>query len=126
MKRYLKFIVLILSLGMFLLPKDNLLAKDLVTTCCQSENKSDKHEKETCCSTKDGKHTNSSEHKKQCSNDCCTTCVGCSIHGNILFSKYLNLDEVLYSSPVYTQNSFTYITPILSDGLKEIWQPPKL
>ena len=127
MKRYLKFIVLIISLGIFLLPKDNLLAKDLVTTCCNEENSNNTHEGMSCCSKKDQKSSSStSTDKNQCKDDCCVTCVGCSIHANILFTKYFNVQDYLTPSPLHKQNTFSYITPLLSDGLKEIWQPPKL
>lgn len=107
-----------------MIPKDNFYAQASQETCCKKESKSD-----DCCKNN---HTSSKEHhskdkesKSSCNDDCCTLCVSCAPFLEITPSKsLLSLDLSHFN---LTQNlQFQYSDPYVSDGLKDIWQPPKL
>lgn len=103
------------------------MAKDLVSLCCkkESENKKSCHDKKSCCSDHEKSDT-STKHTDNCKDGFCSSCIGCSIHGNILLTKYFNVKDYLLSKVTDNQNSYAYLTPHFDDRLKEIWQPPKL
>ncbi|SHK98165.1 hypothetical protein [Chryseobacterium polytrichastri] len=122
--KLVQILTIIFCLGIFLIPKDNFYAQASQETCCKKESKSD-----DCCKNH---HTSSKEHhskdkesKSSCNDDCCTLCVSCAPFLEITPSKsLLSLDLSNFN---LTQNlQFQYSDPYVSDGLKDIWQPPKL
>ncbi|MBQ0151758.1 MAG: hypothetical protein KBS61_02545 [Chryseobacterium sp.] len=112
----LQFILIIFCLGLFLIPKDNFYAQASQENCCSSKSS------DCCKSDQDSNHKSSS--KNTCNDDCCSFCMTChsfienfSIQPTIALLSYFSPNKDLH---------YTYANPYLSDGLKEIWQPPKL
>jgi len=120
--KLVQILTIIFCLGIFLIPKDNFYAQASQETCCKKESKSD-----DCCKNHhtSSKEDHSKESKSSCNDDCCTFCVSCAPFLEITSSK--NLLSLDFSNFNLTENlQFQYSDPYVSDGLKDIWQPPKL
>jgi len=117
-----QIITIIFCLGIFLIPKDNFYAQASQETCCKSDSKMD------CCKNSHKDHStkkdNDKEKQSSCNDDCCSSCVLCYTFIETPFSKSLYLEFSYYKANKNLQ--FQYSDPHISDGLKEIWQPPKI
>lgn len=107
---------MILSLGIFILPKQMISAQQTEMSCCKKESK-----KEDCC--KD--HHQKSDNKSHgCDDGCCSSCNTCT---TFVFNPVLIEEAIISSNKVVDKTSaFRYQEPFISLSLKEIWQPPKI
>ena len=116
----IQLLLIIFCLGIFLIPKDNFYAQASKENCCKSESKM------SCCekshdnhNSKDGK----SKHKS-CNDDCCSSWMTCKTFVENNFAK--NNTWGIPSFKTISKIQVQYADPYISNGLKEIWQPPKL
>lgn len=119
MKGKLQFLLLILCLGIFAMPKQLLSAPESTMECCEKRDSS-----EQSCHEENNKTSETSK-DTGCTGSCCTSCGVCSVTvtpalvDNLLIpggSKKFNADT----------GKTPYKTPFSSFQLKEIWQPPKI
>ena len=123
MKKRFQVLLMILALGVFITPKQILLAQTTQMSCCKSENRDNNR-----CHNKDQKQEDCSKnqsHHKGCSGNCCTNCGSC----NTFVYTVLKPDHQLPLLKQFIQNNhkgFRYSDPFISTSLQEIWQPPKI
>lgn len=116
--KQLNIIIIIFCLGIFLVPKDNFYAQASQENCCKTGSESS-----NCCTDK---HQSSKENSKKdsCNDDCCSFCMTC----HSFIENFSSKTSIAEFSPFKINKNlhFSYADPHLSNGLKEIWQPPKL
>lgn len=123
MSKTLKIFFIVLGLGIFVLPKQVVFAKNKVECCDQ------KSTKEECCKTKKSTscHTkNSTKNSKDdnCGDDC-TNCHSCTVHFATNFlSSELNFD--CNHHVFILKLNFDYGISYIFSSTQNIWQPPKI
>ncbi|MGO4708751.1 hypothetical protein AB4Y90_06450 [Chryseobacterium sp. 2TAF14] len=118
----IQLLLIIFCLGIFLVPKDNFYAQAAQENCCKTESKT-----KSCCDKDQSSHHNSKDNKKDhksCTDGCCSTCAVCFSFIENSFAK--NNFWEFSTFKTFTKIQFQYSNPYISNGLKEIWQPPKL
>lgn len=123
MFKTLKLLLIVLSLGAFILPKQMLFAQQ-TAQCCEQ-----KKQEDNCCKTekKQPCHDNNSKShsdKNHCGNDC-ANCHSCSLFSLFNFVS----PEILASESIHlveTKLNFNYSVCFISNNFKNIWQPPKI
>ena len=122
MKKKFQIFLMILSLAIFMLPKQNLFAQTSKSMdCCKTEQSENCHGKQK--EKQDCEHQKSSH--SDCSGNCCNNCGSCSA----FFVSFVNPDTYIQDKEWFINDhlsDFNYISPFLSTGLQEIWQPPKI
>jgi len=116
----LQLILIIFCLGLFLIPKDNFYAQASQENCCKTESKT-----KSCCDKNKSSHdSDSKKEQKSCKDDCCSFCMTCHtfVENNFAKNNFWEISSFKSISKIQVQ----YADPYLSNGLKEIWQPPKL
>lgn len=116
--KHLQFLIIVLCLGIFLIPKDNFYAQASQENCCKSESKT-----ESCCDKNHDSHDKKDENSS-CNDDCCSFCMTCHTFVENFSSKSIFPEIALFQTDQHLQ--FQYSDPYISDRLKDIWQPPKL
>ncbi len=123
MKKKLQIFVMILALGMFILPTQNLWSQTTTMECCQTK----KTDNNSCHDTKKQDSDCSKNHNTQegCTDNCCTNCNGCH---SFFVSVFLAFEKQKPNSLLITDSKadFNYRNPHFSTLLQEIWQPPKI
>lgn len=117
----IQLLSIIFCLGIFLIPKDNFYAQASQENCCKTESNIN-----SCCE-KDHSDHNSQDSKKDhksCNDDCCSFCMTCHTFVENHFAKDNFWQISSFESILKIQ--VQYSDPYISNGLKEIWQPPKL
>ena len=109
---------MIICLGLFLVPKENLWSKTSLENCCTSTEMSD------CCKTDENSNHEKSKDGKHCNDDCCSTCSVCHTFVENSFTKN-NFWEIPTFESI-SKFQFEYADPFIPNSLQEIWQPPKL
>ncbi|KMQ72113.1 hypothetical protein ACM44_03620 [Chryseobacterium koreense CCUG 49689] len=123
MFKTLKLLLIVLSLGAFILPKQMLFAQQ-TAQCCEQ-----KKQEDNCCKTEKKQpchDSNSKSHsdKNHCGNDC-ANCHSCSLFSLFNFVS----PETLASESIHlveTKLNFNYSICFISNNFKNIWQPPKI
>ena len=122
MFKTLKIFLLVMSLGIFILPKQMLFAQQTEMCCEQKSQKDDccnKNKKEQC-------HDENSKDppKNNCGNDC-ANCHSCSMHFvfNYISPEIYESAEKTFSA---IQLNFGYGISFFSSDFHNIWQPPKI
>lgn len=119
MKAKLQFLMLILCMGLFIVPKQLLSAPSQTMECCQQHKSSTK----TC---HNDKNTSSKPGKDAgCAGNCCTFCGICSV------SATPAMASEPFGGPVkrkFVSNAAKtpYKSAFFSIHLMDIWQPPKI
>ncbi|MCX8522419.1 hypothetical protein OF897_00585 [Chryseobacterium formosus] len=118
----IQLLLIIFCLGIFLIPKDNFYAQVSQENCCKTESKT-----KSCCDKNQNNHhdsKNSKQDHKSCTDDCCSSCAVCFsfIENNFAKNTFWEFSTFKTFSKIQVQ----YSNPYISNGLKEIWQPPKL
>lgn len=116
MARALKMILLFLSLGIMMFPKQMLAIPSSVEVCCCSP--ASKKAKDSCNTT--GKTHQENSCKEDCSN--CRVCS--SYTSSFQVMEKVNFTITPFSFVIKKQ--YPYTTPSLSNGENRIWQPPKI
>ncbi|WP_407404581.1 hypothetical protein [Chryseobacterium sp.] len=113
-----QFILIIFCLGIFLVPKDNFYAQASQKNCCKTKSISN-----DCCTDK---HETSNQNSKKdyCNDDCCSFCMTC--HSFIENFSSRTIMTELSAFQINKKLHYSYADPYFSNGLKDIWQPPKL
>lgn len=123
MKKRIQIFIMILTLGMFITPTQNLFAKSETMNCCSTEKKDDS----SCHDQKESKNDCNKNHSSHdgCGDSCCTSCNGCHTFfiPVIDFSKDQKITNSIFTAK---KSDFNYTSPHISTGLQEIWQPPKI
>ena len=116
MARNLKIVMLFLSLGIMMIPKQMIVASSSVETCCYSS----VQKKYKDCAGATGK-----AHQDNSCKDDCSNCVVCAFY---TMSFPMAEKNNFLSAPLYLvkKDQYSYITPSLSSGENSIWQPPKI
>ncbi|MCD0478587.1 hypothetical protein LPB90_08965 [Chryseobacterium sp. LC2016-29] len=116
----IQLLLIIFCLGIFLIPKDNFYAQASQEICCKAESK------KSCCEKSHDNHDskNSKSDHKSCNDDCCSFCMTCNtfVENNLTKNSISEISSFKTISKIQVQ----YADPYISNGLKEIWQPPKL
>lgn len=116
----IQLLLIIFCLGIFLIPKDNFYAQVSQENCCKAESK------KSCCEKNNNDHgsKNSKNDHKSCNDDCCSSCMTCNtfVENNFAKNNIWGIPSFKTISKIQVQ----YTDPYISNGLKEIWQPPKL
>ena len=122
MFKTLKIFLLVLSLGIFILPKQIVFAQQ-TEMCCELNST-----KDDCCN-KDQKEQCHNENPKEkngnsCGNDC-ANCHSCSLHFNF---TYLSTEFFQPQKKSWTEHAenFGYGISYFSSDFQNIWQPPKI
>lgn len=121
MKKRLQILLMIFALGIFVMPKQMLLAQFEASAmaCCSTSNSDD-----NCHHTSEQENP-CKDSKQPCSTNCCTTCSSCA-YGFTPLAKpqfFLILEALI---AIEKKSEFNYETPHFSTYLKDIWQPPKI
>lgn len=121
MKRKFQFLLMILCLGIFIMPKQIIFAQSKTMECCQKKNDSSKscHKQKGNCNSQHNKKGN------DCSGNCCTSCGICSAF-QISIMKSENFISLKKQNLIFKTQNFSYSEPFFNFYLKEIWQPPKI
>jgi len=115
-----RFLIIIFTLVIFLIPKDNFYAQASQENCCKTES-----ETKSCCDKNKKHHSEESKKEHQsCNDDCCSFCMTCHtfVENNLPKSNFPEISSFQNISKIQVQ----YIDPFFTNRLKEIWQPPKL
>ncbi|MDO5615134.1 MAG: hypothetical protein Q4G16_03015 [Cruoricaptor ignavus] len=121
MKSKFYILMMFVALGIFLIPKQILFAQTNDMDCCNKTETSTKCHSETENKEKD----DCSDSQNPCTSKCCVDCATCSIF-SILLMKPENANPFLGYQDISKKVLFSYSTPYLSYGLRDIWQPPKI
>jgi hypothetical protein len=117
--KFFRTIFLVFCLGVFIIPKANMVAPISIENCCEGSTS-----KKNCC-----KQDGSSEHKDKkdhCKDSCCTLCSACfSVLDPTLSKNFLSNNDVNFENKT-SKKVFSYSDPSFSNRFKEIWQPPKI
>lgn len=121
MSRFLKLFLMILALGIFMLPRQVVLAQPAATGCTQQMSDED------CCTTDTESvcHTDSSGSKKDTCGDHCSDCGYCP---TICFFTYLAPSQSPAENETFALRAlnFGYKRSFVTSADHAIWQPPKI
>ena len=121
MAKRLKILLMIFALGSFILPGQISFAQSSEMSCCKSSDQSN-----DCCkkTQKEEKPCHDSSQQNSCG-DQCTACASC--HFAAAFFYPVSHETLISYSKIQVQKeTFTYVTPEISDIFSKIWQPPKI
>ena len=119
MAKKLQFLVLVLCMGLFLMPRQNAMAGELEKSCCKMEQNAEK----SCHEDQQTTPCHDSE-KKACDSQCthCNACTVASVSTPAFLQEYIRISKKFSGE----KTSFAYILPDYSAAHAKIWQPPKL
>ena len=121
MFRAIKYLIIILGFGIFIIPNQTLAAQNSSQCCVKMTSKSN------CCKKAKTSHCNSENPKKSDTNSCgkdCTTCHSCSM--NVVFDVNTAKIDSKFALNEFFQFNFNYRISFFSSDLHNIWQPPKI
>lgn len=114
MKSLLQLFSLVLLLGLFIMPKEQLYTENVpAEQCCKKDSQND------CCTSK--KHKDA----KGCKEKCCAACHTCasSLQLAIAPTEFKTRFEL---AVYHRRSAYTFSNPFFSSHLREIWEPPKI
>ena len=123
MKRKLELFLIFLSLGVLLLPQQNLSAQIMAFNCCETQSLDPCHDP---MQQKDsGVDSSSSTSDQNCDTHCAQYCGLCLHFGTPLLISS-NSDTGLRSDRKFKSSVFSYLSPFVLKNSTDIWQPPKI
>ncbi len=121
MSRFLKLFLMILALGIFILPRQVVMAQPAATACTQQMSD------DGCCNTDTQSvcHTDSQDSKKDTCGDHCSDCGYCP---TICFFTYLAPSQSSAQNETFALRAlnFGYRRSFITSPDHPIWQPPKI
>jgi hypothetical protein len=122
MKKQLHILIIILTLGFFMLPTLSYACGTKTEKSCYKKEKTSKTEKKDCCN---GKHSKDKDN----------SCGGKCGHSNCTSSTSVNFSIFSYYEINFKNNSFNFSTEkskfhhsktFISSGFTSVWLPPKI